>query len=435
MKLLLASLAAASLAQIDYEYIDYNIIDLLADQPEAVYDYYNDDLGINPRNNQASRKLPPGINLADFRRQDGSFNVQAFRAAVKAAREAQQAAALAAEQAAAEAAAAAAEAAALAEATAQAEAMAQEAAEGLAVELAAELAAEREAAAVADELVDSLNLAGNDGFVASEERYFFTQSATTSTTTTTTTTQPNNGDSCWKCDEMSFTNCATNGVPELCKNGDKDCCFVEVRETKQALQQLCTGCKSKNSCENLRDENFTSLPGARDQCRPNYRYQTFTRNEAFQSVCRQCFNTCSSANPERCFGGSYTTTKSFFKNQLSANQNNYAWGGYYNGPAEIDSIGIPTHAQVDLQLDGTVSGLITTLSASPASESMLNVFFNNAANGKADPSNNDGTRDANEMTFWSVSGASEAWWASDLKTIQDNLRNYGTSARTAASFN
>ena len=82
------------------------------------------------------------------------------------------------------------------------------------------------------------------------------------------------GDSCWKCDEMSFTNCATNGVPELCKNGDKDCCFVEVRETKQALQQLCTGCKSKNSCENLRDENFTSLPGARDQCRPNYRYQT-----------------------------------------------------------------------------------------------------------------------------------------------------------------
>ena len=82
------------------------------------------------------------------------------------------------------------------------------------------------------------------------------------------------GDSCWKCDEMSFTNCATNGAPELCKNGDKDCCFVEVRETKQALQQLCTGCKSKNSCENLRDENFTSLPGARDQCRPNYRYQT-----------------------------------------------------------------------------------------------------------------------------------------------------------------
>ena len=37
---------------------------------------------------------------------------------------------------------------------------------------------------------------------------------------------------------------------------------------------------------------------------------------------------------------------------------------------------------------------------------------------KADPSNNDGTRDANEMTFWSVSGASEAWWSSDLKTIQ-----------------
>ena len=76
--------------------------------------------------------------------------------------------------------------------------MAQEAAEGLAVELAAELAAEREAAAVADELVDSLNLAGNDGFVASEERYFFTQSATTSTTTTTTTTQPNSEFNCKK---------------------------------------------------------------------------------------------------------------------------------------------------------------------------------------------------------------------------------------------
>ena len=60
------------------------------------------------------------------------------------------------------------------------------------------------------------------------ERYFFTQSATTSTTTTTTTQTPPDGSSCWKCDQMTYANCAAEGDIELCQKGDKDCCFVEV---------------------------------------------------------------------------------------------------------------------------------------------------------------------------------------------------------------
>lgn len=55
---------------------------------------------------------------------------------------------------------------------------------------------------------------------------------------------------------MTYADCSALGDIEACEKGDKDCCFVEIREQAQQLQQLCTGCKSRNACENLRDENF-----------------------------------------------------------------------------------------------------------------------------------------------------------------------------------
>ena len=49
-----------------------------------------------------------------------------------------------------------------------------------------------------------------------EERYFFTQAATTSTTTTTTTTTGLKGTTCWKCDQMSYSECSAKGDFEVC---------------------------------------------------------------------------------------------------------------------------------------------------------------------------------------------------------------------------
>ena len=93
------------------------------------------------------RQLPPGISLMDFVGPDGQFDISTFREALLAAYVAQQ-------------------------------------------QAAAEAAGEAE----------------------NEERYFFTTTTTTSTTTTTTTfTEPDEAATCWKCDQMSYSQCAIQG--------------------------------------------------------------------------------------------------------------------------------------------------------------------------------------------------------------------------------
>ena len=55
------------------------------------------------------------------------------------------------------------------------------------------------------------------------------------------------GTGCWKCDAMTYVQCATEGSFQTCSedqsNGDNGVCFVEYREQNQQLTQLCTGCK------------------------------------------------------------------------------------------------------------------------------------------------------------------------------------------------
>ena len=48
------------------------------------------------------------------------------------------------------------------------------------------------------------------------------------------------GTSCWKCDAMSYEQCAAEGRYEECSLGENDSCFVEIREVKSRLTQLCT---------------------------------------------------------------------------------------------------------------------------------------------------------------------------------------------------
>ena len=160
--------------------------------------------------------------------------------------------------------------------------------------------------------------------------------ATTTLTTPASTTSPPpvtdppaTGTGCWKCDAMSFTACATGGYFQTCSpdqtNGDNGVCFLEMRETNQYLTQLCTGCKDRQACYDLRRQNFvgSTQGGSRmrqaDQCKPEWLLQRYNRRYGNQqSTCRTCFNMCDSSEVDgnNCFGGldyNQETAAAFFK--------------------------------------------------------------------------------------------------------------------------
>lgn len=267
------------------------------------------------------------------------------------------------------------------------------------------------------------------------ERYFFTQASTTSTTTTTTTQTPPDGSSCWKCDQMTYASCASEGDIELCQKGDKDCCFVEIRETAQQLQQLCTGCKDKVACENLRDENFhfdtpnslsvTSSNEKVYQCRPDYRQQIIGKHATKQSVCRQCFKTCEptlvvdSKTGGFCFGGSSgKTTMHNLNFKLQTNKGNYPWGSFYNSAiADVtDGLGIPIAQLTAADNTGDVTDTAQW-------DALLNLYSTNGSNGRTPP-----TGTELSVVFWGLQGADQAWWSSDLKDIQARARTGDANA-------
>lgn len=242
---------------------------------------------------------------------------------------------------------------------------------------------------------------------ANDERYFFTQ-ATAATVTTQPITIPVTGDSCWKCDAMSYTQCASDGHLEQCTLGDKDCCFVEVREQKQVLKQLCTGCKDFTACYDNRDQNFEG-PTPTHQCRPDYRQQKYGRSSGQQSVCRQCFHTCLSAEPDKCFGGlAAINTEKDFGLLFNTNEAMYPWNGHGPDNHVSAALGIPLHQAVaDTLADRAATGIVEMV-ATPSS--LANVYFHNAVDGKVF---------APGQLFWGVQGASKFWWQADLRVIQN----------------
>merc|ERR1712176_571115 len=275
--------------------------------------------------------------------------------------------------------------------------------------------------------------AGDEDDERKGERYFFTPSATTTTTTTTTTTITP-GIKCWKCDAMSYATCASAGSWQTCPLGDKDCCFVEIREQEQKLQQLCTGCKDKTACEDNKAENFKDVLAVNfllDQCKPDYRQQKIGRRGPQQSVCRQCFQTCdpngtgNGSGSDYCFGGiasSASTPNVGF--DLNTHQTKYPWNGHLSSPdTDFLGFGIPTGAMMDQTLDATIAGKVAGATHTN-DQQVLNVFFANAADGKVitGVGTANSARESGEMTFWSIQGADQAWWTANLKTIQDTLR-------------
>lgn len=255
------------------------------------------------------------------------------------------------------------------------------------------------------------------------ERYFFTTVATTAATSAATTTTVAGTNHCWKCDAMSYATCASAGAYQNCPLGDQDCCFVEIREEYQQLQQLCTGCKDAQACMDNKAENFNPTAHTDgehvDQCRPDYRQQRIGKRENNQSVCRQCFKTCDSAvdNGANCFGSINGNTPQNIAFKLNTNKANYPWTSALTA-ADFVGFGIPTlfRADKDAGLSNTINAEIAAFNAAT-----LNLYFASNTDGKVDPSNNDGTADAAEMIYWGLHGASKTWWSSDLKAKQDAL--------------
>lgn len=252
---------------------------------------------------------------------------------------------------------------------------------------------------------------------AKGERYFFTTATTTTppiTTVTTVTALP--GNNCWKCDQMTYALCASEGSYKTCELGDSDCCFAEIRTTGQKLQQLCTGCKDATACMDNKLENFggSDVMDNDDQCRPEMIQQKKnSRNARAQSVCRTCFRTCDFTlyNGAFCFGGINGNTPIEFKVGFDT-QHALLPMGIPHGRADwAGVIGIPTWALVDGQ-SPTDTTAVSQIATDP-----LNVFFGNNVDGKL-PASSDTSWDPADMTFWSLIAGDKAWWEDDLKAKQ-----------------
>jgi len=295
-----------------------------------------------------------------------------------------------------------------------------------------------------------------DGEVDSDDRYFFTQpqAVTNPPGTVRTTIPPVLGSSCWKCDAMTFFDCAANGKYEECRLGDKDCCFIEVRATDQKLQQLCTGCKDFTACKDNMYENFNGRYDNDEQCRPEFIQQRYKgRHSGTQSVCRQCFKTC---NPQDfkgafCFGGidgnnpapdiahAYPFSVPFetlpelllldLEDETTPSNPHFRPGGHYPFNSFFE-LGIPTWILVDDDTAQTAQFRINI------ETTRSNFFFGHqttiAADGSEDfrdqlsskvhsTDGTAGTYDIADMTYWSVQAGDRAWWMSDLKALQDRF--------------
>ena len=231
---------------------------------------------------------------------------------------------------------------------------------------------------------------------------------------------------------MTFEQCATNGEYEECRLGDKDCCFVEYRQSVRGLQQLCTGCKDATACADNKAENFTGPKDTDEQCRPEMIQQKKgVRHENLQSVCRQCFAPCNSGefNSAFCFGSINAKAGAEFMIPFATSPTLVTQDqthGAHNMADTTGNFGIPTWVLVD----GAHAGDQTAADA--IATTATNVFFANNVNGKVEPTG-DNAWTADDMTYWSLSAANAAWWASDLKSLQISKRSAQESLCTVGT--
>merc|ERR1712046_248525 len=111
------------------------------------------------------------------------------------------------------------------------------------------------------------------------------------------TTEFSSFNKCFSCFGSSISECQNNGQLVTCSNIDS--CLIEVRTRGQNLVSIKSGCKEKNSCQDLKNQNFHSIVHF-SQCKP----ENSGRQTRFgPSVCRQCSMPCddSLANGAFCY--------------------------------------------------------------------------------------------------------------------------------------
>lgn len=274
------------------------------------------------------------------------------------------------------------------------------------------------------------------------------------------------GDGCWKCDAMTYVQCATEGTFQKCSedntNGDNGVCFVEYREQNQQLTQLCTGCKDATSCDNLKRQNF--VPGfnagntapymrMRNQCKPDYRLQVARRRYGnTQSVCRQCFAMCnngSEAEAQKCFGGLGANTIYTASASDEDKINNAQWIRYYKtivgGPESGSSspwnggiggstdkllrkgvianneaivLGIPLHMTAANAADATiVDSSANHIFRGYKKADLAAIVVDNEVTAAAQAG------DTSQSLFWSLADATDYFWQNDLLQEQGTYGN------------
>jgi hypothetical protein len=278
-----------------------------------------------------------------------------------------------------------------------------------------------------------------DGEAIDGARYVVaTQTTTPATTTTTqpptTTTVQTQGTGCWKCDRMNFLDCATSGEWTTCSPdqtaGDYGVCFLELREQNQLLTQLCTGCKSRNSCDNLKRQNFVGsdlsarMGRFHDQCKPEWKLQRGNRRYGVQqSVCRTCFHMCSQAEDHKCFGGLEavgTVNGEFFKYDLNMNT------GSSTGATKTYWYQNANDAVVTVQNLGIPLGIFADTTATKAQVSAMTNMVNwggdygDTGSGKQDATGrgSNGATTATMGLYWAIQDQTKAWWSQDLTIAQ-----------------
>lgn len=243
------------------------------------------------------------------------------------------------------------------------------------------------------------------------------------------------GEGCWKCDQMSFATCATNGEFTDCSadqsNGDYGVCFIEMRENFQKLTQLCTGCKDANACNDLKAQNFVGNNLTRHQCKSDYRLQRPSRRRVGvqQSTCRQCFAMCNGSvsgnhlEGNFCFGGLGhgelgQADARWHHMPTSMNLNGNTW--LADAETTDKALGIPLHARV-LHADDRAHVTSTD----------NHVFFGQAfahvADGKDETGmTTDGHFDAASdigYLYWGLKDNGQDFWSADLVERQRTYRN------------
>lgn len=319
--------------------------------------------------------------------------------------------------------------------------------------------------AVASETVDApaveADVAADD---VRGERYLGSAQTQTSTTNTgTTTTNTNTGNNpvvsasagtelgCWKCDAMSYAQCATEGRFEVCTeygtNEDQAVCFIEMREQDQKLTQLCTGCKTSQACEDLKKNNFhpaentAGFSPARNQCKPNHREQRRSKRfGASQSVCRQCFMMCDSGTGTNCFGGLTLAVESAADD--TAKREMAHWFAYIEtqfptGTHTTDEAKAMLRAP---QLLGIPLGItINTATQFATDVTLINnvanyLYYGTTGTGSYNAATTfDDSKTATTTrlpVFWGLAKQDEAFWTMNIPAVQNSYRTRQTASLT-----